>query len=148
MSSHKNLSSIAVTILTIFSLLFIGCSSTTSDSDSDSDSSNGGDTPSESFNSPTVNPDGTYSYTFENAGDFEYYCNIHAPDMQGKITVSSSAEAVARDTVIMQGMSFNPTNLTVAPNTEVVWVNEASTDHTVYSGNPSSDGGSGDGPGY
>jgi len=123
-------------------LIWGGCSSTGSNSDSDSDNSNGNPT-SASFNSGDISPDGSFSYTFENQGDVEYYCQIHAPDMQGKITVTTDAEPVDRDTVYMEGMQFNPSELSVAPNTEVVWINNASVDHNVTSGNPSDSGGGG-----
>lgn len=93
------------------------------------------------FSSGTIAPGGTYSYTFENEGTVEYYCEIHAPDMQAQITVSSSATTSEQDTVSMVGDIFQPNNLTIAPNTEVIWINDADHDHTVVSGNPSSGGG-------
>ena len=115
----------------------MGCSSTNSEE--------GGSAPT--FSSGTIAPGGTYSYTFENEGTVEYYCNIHAPDMQGEITISSTASSAERDTVSMEGNVFLPGNLTIAPNTEVVWINNADHDHTVVSGNPSS-GDDGNGGGY
>lgn len=120
----------------VLTLIIGGCGSTDSNSDSDP---NPDPDPTVSFNSGTVSPDESYTYTFENEGDVEYYCQFHAPDMQGNITVSSSVETVERDTVYMEGMQFNPAQLSVAPGTEVVWINASNVDHTVTSGNPDSD---------
>lgn len=115
-------------LLLIFSFVFHGCGSTNSDSED----------PSVNFNSGNIAPEGTYTYTFDSEGTFEYYCTNHAPNMQGSVTVSSSTEAVERDTVIMENNQFNPQQLSVAPNTEVVWINRDDENHTVTSGNPSS----------
>lgn len=128
---------------TLIALLIIagGCSSTDSDSGSNSDNDSNS---SVTFSSGNISPNGTYSYTFENEGEIEYYCQIHAPDMQGKITVTASANNTNPDTVKMQGDQFHPQELSVTPNTKVVWVNEESHDHDIITGNPSS-GGGGDG---
>lgn len=138
MFSHIQNKYIAIALVAALTL-FMGCNSTDSDSDSD---------PQVSFSSGTIAPGETYSYTFEEEGDIEYYCEFHAPNMQGEITVTSSAEAAETDTVVMVNEQFQPSSLSVAPNTEVVWVNEEDVDHTATSGSPSSDGGDGDDPGY
>jgi len=39
------------------------------------------------FDSGTIAPNGTYSYTFSTAGTFAYYCRVHAPMMTGTIVV-------------------------------------------------------------
>ncbi|HJZ76542.1 MAG TPA: plastocyanin/azurin family copper-binding protein [Vicinamibacterales bacterium] len=38
------------------------------------------------WNSSTIAPGGTYSYTFPTAGSFSYHCSIH-PGMVGTVTV-------------------------------------------------------------
>jgi len=38
------------------------------------------------FTSPTLATGKTYSFKFEKAGEYSYYCSIH-PSMKGKITV-------------------------------------------------------------
>lgn len=131
---------LAFTLITLL-MVFGGCSSTDSDSDPDSDNDNNS---SITFNSEPISPGGTFSYTFEDEGEIEYYCQIHAPDMQGKITVTSSAESTDPDTVTMQNDQFHPQQLSVTPNTEVVWLNEENHDHDIITGNPPS-GGDGNG---
>lgn len=119
-------------LMVITTFYLIGCGSTGSDGDDT-------DAPSiPSFNSGTIPSGESYSYTFDQEGNVEYYCELHAPNMQGQVTVSSSAEAADRDTVRMAGNQFQPQELTVAPNTEVVWINSSNEDHTVIQGNPSS----------
>jgi hypothetical protein len=39
-----------------------------------------------SFDSGSISPNETFEYTFDQPGDFEYYCKIH-PSMVGKITI-------------------------------------------------------------
>jgi amicyanin len=38
------------------------------------------------FRSKTIVKDGTFSFTFTTAGDYDYLCSIH-PNMKGKVTV-------------------------------------------------------------
>lgn len=83
----------------------------------------------------------SFSYTFEEEGSFDYYCRNHSPDMVGQISVSSSAQGSDQDTVRMDNLEFNPSQLTVPLNATVVWINEDSEAHTVTSGTPSGGGG-------
>jgi hypothetical protein len=39
-----------------------------------------------SFDSGSISPNETFKYTFEEPGEFEYYCKVH-PSMVGKITI-------------------------------------------------------------
>lgn len=41
-----------------------------------------------SFNSGTLNPNGTFSYTFNTAGSFTYHCNFHS-GMNGSVVVNN-----------------------------------------------------------
>ena len=122
-------------VLIICTLLLGGCSSSSSSEE------NNDDDPDISFNSGNIAPGETFSYTFSEEGSFEYYCEIHAPNMQGEITISSSTSSAERDTVLMQNDSFLPGNITVEPGTEIIWLNDQGHDHTVMSGNPASGGG-------
>lgn len=115
-----------------------GCDST--------DTQNGVGGAGSMFDSGTIASDGgTYSYTFSEEETVEYFCEIHAPDMQGSIVVDSAAQSTNPDTVEMENLRFNPSTLTVAPNTEVVWINRDGTSHTVTSGNPDSGNGGNNG---
>jgi plastocyanin len=42
------------------------------------------------FRSKILAKDGTFSFTFTNAGDYNYLCSIH-PNMKGKVIVKPSA---------------------------------------------------------
>ena len=79
----------------------------------------------------------SFSYTFQDEGTVDYYCEIHPSQMQASITVSESAQISERDTVEMENLQFNPDQLTITPNTEIVWINRDGDSHTVVSGNPS-----------
>lgn len=88
------------------------------------------------FESSNIAPEGTFSYTFQEEGTVEYFCRIHAPNMQGVVSVSAGAAISGQDTVRMSNNQFNPSQITVTPNTEIVWINEGNEVHTVVSGNP------------
>lgn len=92
------------------------------------------------FESSNLAQGEAFSYTFQDIGTVNYYCEIHPSQMQGTISVTESAEITERDTVEMQNIQFNPDQLTIAPNTEIVWINRDSESHTVVSGNPSTGG--------
>ena len=93
------------------------------------------------FESSTLTQGETFSYTFQEVGTVDYFCELHPSQMQATITVSESAEITERDTVEMENIQFNPEQLTIAPNTEIVWINRDSDTHTVVSGNPSTGNG-------
>jgi plastocyanin len=127
-------------LLAMFScLVAVACSDNSTDPEPEPEP------PIVSFNSGNISPGGTFSYTFADEGTVEYYCGLHAPDMQGVVNVAANAEISGQTTVRMNGMQFVPSQITVAPGTEITWVNEDAVDHTVTSGNPSSGGGNGDG---
>ena len=135
MKTHKSFAHLTTSLISILLLLLVanGCSSTGPDSYS-----------GPSFDSGFLGPGETFSFTFEEEGTVDYYCDNHEPDMTGQVIVSQGAEISGRDTVVMENIQFNPSNITVAPNTEIVWVNredEGIDDHTVTSGTPSTDGG-------
>lgn len=141
MTSKKYLSLIIISTILALTLLFSGCNSSTDSSDENSND------PIATFKSGEIAPGGSFSYTFNEEGTIEYYCEIHAPDMQGGITVTSSVDPVDKDTIVMENDQFQPSGLSVAPNTEVVWMNNEDHNHTVTSGNPPSDNDD-DGGGY
>ncbi|MDX1618121.1 MAG: hypothetical protein R3224_05010, partial [Balneolaceae bacterium] len=89
-----------------------------------------------------------YMYTFEEPGTVEYFCRIHSPNMQGVVTVDAGVQSASKDTIEMVNQQFVPGELTVAPNTEVVWINRDGFSHTVTSGNPDTENGNTGGGGY
>ncbi|MGK7370233.1 MAG: plastocyanin/azurin family copper-binding protein [Candidatus Halalkalibacterium sp. M3_1C_030] len=95
------------------------------------------------FDSGNIAPGESFSFTFEEEGTVEYFCDIHTPDpgMEGTVTVTSGAEISGRDTVDMVNTQFSPRQITVAPNTEIVWINRDDFAHTVVDGNPQSSSG-------
>lgn len=93
------------------------------------------------FESGNIAPGASYSYTFQDEGTFEYYCEIHAPNMQGSVDVTTGANSTNPDTVEMINEQFSPGQITIAPGTELVWINRGSESHTVISGTPSTNNG-------
>lgn len=126
-----NLLSISIAAV-MLSLFAIGCTDDSTGSD------NG-----EMFDSGLLSTGASFSYTFEEEGIYNYYCQNHEPDMTGNITVSNSAESSSQDTVRMQDLEFMPSQITVTPNTTIVWVNDDDVQHTVTSGSPSQNDGGG-----
>ena len=88
------------------------------------------------FKSSNLTQGETFSYTFQEVGTVDYFCELHPTQMQATISVIEDAEISERDTVEMQNLQFNPDQLTIAPGTEIVWINRDSESHTVVSGNP------------
>lgn len=43
------------------------------------------------WDSGTISPGGTFSFTFDEAGSYEYHCNIHPSFMLGRIIVEAGA---------------------------------------------------------
>lgn len=124
----KNSFQLMLSALLIATMAVTGCNTTDSDEEDNSPF----------FNSSTIAPGESFSFTFEDEETVEYYCEIHAPNMQGEIVVDSGVEAVERDTVTMEDNQFQPRSLSVAPDTEVIWINNEDHDHDIRSGNPSS----------
>ena len=139
MITHHPFSRITVQLILIFALIYFvpGCGSTGSDSNS-----------GPSFNSGSLAPGETYSFTFMDEGT-PYYCQNHQPNMTGEVIVSQDASISGQDTVTMKNIAFHPQQITVKPGTKIVWINKETDqsidDHTVTSGTPSSNGG---GSGY
>ena len=123
----------AILIVSLLSLP--GC-----DEDSSTNSGSGPD-----FESGDLGQGETFSYTFDEEGTVDYYCEHHSPDMTGEIVVSSDAQTAETDTVEMANTQFQPSSLNVAPGTEVVWVNREAAVHTVTQGQPSTGGDDDDG---
>lgn len=147
MKNQHTITHLTGSIVIFLTLLFTvnGCGSdSTGPSGGNGGNGNGGQP---DFSSGQIAQGETFSYTFENEGNVEYFCDIHAPDMQGIVSVNSSANASGQDTVEMINNQFVPGQITVAPNTEIIWINRDNAFHTVDEGNPSTGNGD-DGDGY
>lgn len=131
MSTHKNLSRYFLHAFSAILLLFmITACGTEAERGSD-----------KLFESSNLAQGETFSYTFQEVGTVDYFCELHPTQMQATISVIEDAEISERDTVEMENIQFNPDQLTIAPNTEIVWINRDSDSHTVVSGNPSTGNG-------
>ncbi|NGP75511.1 hypothetical protein G3570_02625 [Balneolaceae bacterium YR4-1] len=93
------------------------------------------------FDSGNIPAGESFSYTFGEEGSFNYYCEIHAPNMQGNVQVTAGATSTDPDTVEMINDQFSPEQITVSPGTEIVWINRGTESHTVISGTPSTGNG-------
>lgn len=133
MNTHKATATISLLMMCTF-LLFTACSS------SGSGGGDNGGNDGNLFDSGQMGADAEYSYTFNDAGTYEYFCRNHSPIMQGSIVVQAGTQNTNPDTVEMINEQFVPSQLTVAPGTEVIWINRDADAHTVTSGNPGGGG--------
>jgi plastocyanin len=104
-----------------------------------------------SFDSGILDPGGSFSFTFNEPGSFDYVCQLH-PQMQGTVTAEGDvvasasqasaaggqtapstpqAAAPAEGAVSIVDFSFEPANLDVAAGATVVWTNDGQAPHTV-----------------
>ena len=109
--------------------------------------------PSSQFDSSIIESNKNYNHTFTNVGDFDYYCTLH-PFMTGKITVTKQIRpmvtilapeelpktlnvTIAQDSSFPDnGKFFVPSEISIAPNGTVSWINEDNIIHAVTSGKP------------
>jgi plastocyanin len=103
------------------------------------------------FDSGIFDPDGSFSWTFDQPGSFPYVCQLH-PQMQGTVivegeaTAGASTELTAGDdnepasqqavapgdvSVSIVDFAFEPAALEASAGTTVVWTNEGQAPHTV-----------------
>ena len=131
-SNFRSAVSNLLILFTITSLLLVGCGDsggTETNPDPDPDPT---PTPTgQSFDSGNISPGGSFSFTFDDEEAIDYICSIH-PDMEGSITIESGAGS-DQDTVIIADFEFTPANITIAPGTEVTWINEDEVAHTSTS---------------
>lgn len=91
-----------------------------------------------SFDSGELGNGGSFSFTFEEAGEFAYHCDIHGR-MTATIVVVEAEEASADDeaaegeTVEIQDFEFSPESLEIPVGTTVTWTNVGEAPHTATS---------------
>ena len=103
------------------------------------------------FDSGILDPGGSFSFTFNEPGTFDYICQLH-PQMQGTVTAEGDAVANASQSSAVAGQtetstpqeaapaeisvsivdfSFEPATIDVAAGATVVWTNDGQAPHTV-----------------
>ena len=114
------------------------------------------------FDSGTIAPGETFTFTFESEGSFDYICSFH-PNMTGNITVtghdatsatsdaangsttaedaSMASDDVQEATVSIENLDFGPNTLTITAGTTVTWVNNDTTSHTASAADKAFDSG-------
>ena len=90
------------------------------------------------FDSGILGQDKSFSHLFEAAGTIGYHCEIHPKEMQGKVSVTSSAARTHE--IEITTMAF-PADTPVANGDTVVWTNRMSMNHTVTADNGEFDSG-------
>lgn len=86
-----------------------------------------GATPGCQFQSPTLGPSQSFSFTFAAEVMCRYHCLIHGTIMSGEVHVEQGASTVARQ-VSMHDNTFDPAVVTVGPGTVVEWTNDEPVD--------------------
>ncbi len=81
------------------------------------------------FDSGTLNPGQSFTYTFAVPGTYPYYCMIH-PFMRGNVTAGG---AVKTASVSIHNFAFQPGDIAVSLGTTVTWTNDDTVAHTVTS---------------
>lgn len=117
-----------ILIIGMLSVLLVGCGG------SGGTDSNPGPDPGPSpvsFDSGNIAPGAEFSFTFDNEAMVDYICTIH-PGMDGSISIEEGASS-EQDTVIIDELAFMPANITIAPGTEVTWINQDDVIHTSTS---------------
>lgn len=128
-TSIQNISKFAV-IIALLSFTLIGCGS---DGGTDSNPNPDPDPdPTVSFDSGNISPGSEFSFTFDSEAMIDYLCTIHPQQMEGSVTVQAGASS-DQDTVIIDNFAFIPADITIAPGTEVTWINQDNVTHTSTS---------------
>lgn len=120
-------------IITLFvGMTLAGCSSGGTDSNPDPDPGPDPQPQPTAFDSGSISPGGSYSFTFNSEAAIDYICTFHS-DMEGDITIEEGADLSGEVTITIENFTFNPASVTIAPGTEVTWVNNDEVAHTATS---------------
>lgn len=129
-----NITKISFTLLLFGALSFavVQCSSSTDSGNGGGGGGNGGNGNSGiAFDSGTLTPGESFSFTFDNIGAADYICSFHS-SMTGSVTVEDGA-STNDVTVNIDDLSFNPADITIGPGTRVTWINNDDVNHTATS---------------
>jgi plastocyanin len=101
-----------------------------------------------SWDTGTIEPGGSVTLTFDEAGSFPFACQIH-PEMTGTITVGDQAQASPQASpeaspasstpiagggaanVAIQDFAFEPQTVEITAGTTVTWTNDDQAPHTA-----------------
>jgi FtsP/CotA-like multicopper oxidase with cupredoxin domain len=81
------------------------------------------------FDSGSLNPGDTFSFTFPDEGTFEYYCKFHP--MQGRVRVTTTGPATATVNILDTPPRFELDDVTIRAGGAVTWNHGGTQAHTV-----------------
>lgn len=81
------------------------------------------------YDSDTLNPGDTFSFTFTDEGTFEYFCKFHP--MQGRVRVTAAGPATATVNILDNPPRFDLDDVTIQAGGTVTWNHAGNQPHTV-----------------
>ena len=81
------------------------------------------------YDSGTLNPGDTFSFTFPDEGTFEYFCKFHP--MQGRVRVTTTGPATATINLLDTPPRFELDDVTIRVGGTVTWNHGGNQPHTV-----------------
>ena len=81
------------------------------------------------FDSGSLNPGDTFSFTFPDEGTFEFYCKFHP--MQGRVRVTTTGQATATINILDTPPRFELDDVTIRAGGTVTWNHGGNQPHTV-----------------
>lgn len=88
-----------------------------------------GETDAALFDSGTLNPGDTFSFTFPDEGTFDYYCKFHP--MQGRVRVTTTGPMTASVNILDTPARFELDDVTIQAGGTVTWTHAGNQPHTV-----------------
>ena len=88
-----------------------------------------GENDSSLFDSGSLNPGESYSFSFPDEGMFEYFCQFHP--MQGIVRVTAAGPAAATINILDTPPRFELDDVTIRPGGTVTWNHAGAQPHTV-----------------
>jgi FtsP/CotA-like multicopper oxidase with cupredoxin domain len=81
------------------------------------------------YDSGTLNPGDTFSFTFTDEGTFEYFCKFHP--MQGRVRVTAAGPMAATVNILDNPPRFELDDVTIRAGGTVTWNHAGNQPHTV-----------------